>query len=479
MTAVAHAPALPEGLIAIVKRDCPTCLLVDPVLVEIERHGLPLTVYVQDDPSFSAASRVIDDQALEISFHLRVETVPTLINVTRGRETARVLGWERDEWRALTGLAVLGSDLPAYRPGCGSKSVEPGVAERLSFRYGTPLRSRTIELAALEDEIESCFERGWSDGLPLVPPTPERVMRMLAGSTRSAQEVLGDMPPNLVPCTIEKVAINAVMAGCKPEYLPVVIAAVEAALDPVFCLHGLLATTWFSGPMIIVNGPVRQAIGMNWSGNALGQGNRANATIGRALQLVVRNVGGGRPQETDQAAFGHPGKYTFCFAEDESTAWTTLAEDRGVARDRSAVTLFSADGVMGCVDQRSREPADLIYSLAGSLRAVDHVDMINAADTVVVIGPEHGRVFDQARLSKADVTAALHAALQGEGQEFGMGTADSKATSAASKSRGKFRAEGLTLVRAGGAAGLFSAIIPGWLMKGALGTDPVTREIKP
>ncbi len=472
----------PDGLIAVVKRDCPTCLLVDPVLQEIERHGVPLTVYIQDDPSFSRASHIVDDRSLEHSFRLAIETVPTLIEIADGRETQRAIGWRRGEWETVSGLQGLGSGLPEYRPGCGSKSVEPGTAERLAVRYGdTKMHARRLSVPPLEDDVELCFARGWSDGLPVVPPTEERVYRMLQGTSRAADEILGLMPPNLSPCSIEKVAINAVLAGCKPEYLPVVIAAVEAALEPAFCLHGLLATTWFSGPMIIVNGPIRETIGMNWQGNVLGQGNRANATIGRALQLVVRNVGGGKPQEADQSTFGTPVKVGFCFAEDEQTPWTTLSEDRGFRRDQSSVTLFSADGPVGCVDQKSRDPASLVYSLAGSLRIVNHVDLANAADAVVVIGPEHGRVFDQAGWSKAQVVAALHARLQISGQDLGMGTASAApvvATTSGPRTAAKFRPEGLTLVRAGGQAGLFSAIIPGWLMKGSLGTDPVSKEIR-
>ena len=470
---------MPDGLIAVVKQDCPTCVLIDPVLHSIETNGLPLTVYSQDQPDFPTTRRVIDDRALEASYRWNIETVPTLIKVEDGQERARVVGWERDEWRTLTGIAALGADLPAYRPGCGSLAVQPGIAERLAVKYdGFKVQSRALEVPELSDSVEYCFERGWSDGLPLVPPTAERILRMLKGTQRAADEVLGHMPPLLSACTVEKVAINAVMAGCKPEYLPAVLAAVEAALDPAFCLHGLLATTWFSGPLIVVNGPARKAMGMNWAGNVLGQGNRANATIGRALQLTVRNVGGGRPQETDMSTFGHPGKYTFCFAEDEDTPWTTLAEDRGIARVSSAVTLFSGDGPLGCADQKSRTPEALIYSLAGSLRGVNHIDMVNGCDAVVVIGPEHGRVFDLAGWSKADVTRALHAATHIKGVDLGMGTAPAAAATAAPTLRAKFRAEGLTLVRAGGQAGMFSAIIPGWLVKGELGTDPVTREIR-
>jgi hypothetical protein len=470
---------LPEGLIAVVKQDCPTCVLVDPVLKAIETSGAALTVYVQDEPDFPSTRRVVDDRDLEASYRLRIETVPTLIKVEGGREAARVVGWERDEWRALTGLPSLGESLPGYRPGCGSLAVQPGIAERLALKYGDfAIRSREVEVPALTDSIEYCYERGWSDGLPVVPPSAERIYRMLQATRRAPDEVLGRMPPLLTECTVEKVAINAVLAGCKPEYLPTVLAAVEAALDPAFCLHGLLATTWFSGPMIIVNGPLRKALGMNWAGNVLGQGNRANATIGRALQLAVRNIGGGKPQETDMSTFGHPGKFGFCFAEDEDTPWTTLAEDRGLSRAQSSVTLFSADGPLGCADQKSRTPEALVYSLAGSLRGLNHIDMINGADAVVVIGPEHGRVFDQAGWSKADATAALHEATRIKGVDLGMGTAPGAAGQAGDGLAAKFRAGGLTLVRAGGQAGMFSAIIPGWLVKGELGTDPVTREIR-
>lgn len=471
--------SITDGLIAVVKRDCPTCVLVEPVLQEIEASGLALAVYTQDDPRFPNVTAPIDDSDLSESYALDIETVPTLIRMNGGHEQARVIGWAREEWANLTELENIGASLPAERPGCGSLSVEPHIAEQLALRHGgLDIASRRIEVSALEDEIEYCFERGWSDGLPVVPPTEARLYRMLQGTDRQPEEVLGDVPPNLVPLTIEKVAINAVMAGCKPEYMPVVIAAVEAALDPAFCLHGLLATTWFSGPMIVVNGPIRSAIGMNWRGNVFGQGNRANATIGRALQLVVRNVGGGRPLEADQSTFGHPGKFTFCFAEDENTPWQNLGEEHGIAAGQSSVRIFSGDGVQGVVDQQSREPLGLIRSIAGTLRAVNHVDIANAADAVVVVGPEHGRVFDQAGWSKADVAAALHENLQIPGKDLGMGGDSENAADDTPSLISKFRPGGLQLIRAGGDAGLFTAIIPGWLMKGALGTDPVTKEIR-
>ncbi|MEM7255554.1 MAG: thioredoxin family protein, partial [Pseudomonadota bacterium] len=269
----------PEGLVLIGKRDCPTCTLIEPVMSELMSGTQPVAVCTQDDPSFpESVDGVIDDTALGISYRLGVEIVPTLVRIEAGEETGRVVGWDQREWRDFTGIETLGEGLPETRPGCGSKSVEPGMAETLAIRFGDlSLASRRIQVAALEDEIEACFDREWSDGLPVVPPTEARVARMLAGTERDPSEVLGRMPPNLTECTVEKVAINAVLAGCKPEYLPTVIACVEAALVDEFCMHGLLATTWFSGPLVVVNGSVREAIGMNSKGNALGQGSRANA----------------------------------------------------------------------------------------------------------------------------------------------------------------------------------------------------------
>jgi hypothetical protein len=286
---------LPDGWVAVVKRDCPTCALVEPVLGQLAAAG-DLTVYSQDDPAFPAGLRVVDDSELEVSWRLQVLTVPTLLRVEDGAEVERTEGWLRERWEALTGVAGLGPDLPEHRPGCGSRSVEWGVEEQLERRYGgRRLASRQVELAELEDDVEAMFDRGWTDGLPVVPPTEERVLRMLSGTTRDPSEVVAVVPPDLVECSVEKVAVNAVLAGCLPEHLPVVLAALEATCAEEFALHGLIATTYFAGPVVVFNGPAATAIGMNSGGNALGQGNRANATIGRALQLVVRNVGGGRP----------------------------------------------------------------------------------------------------------------------------------------------------------------------------------------
>jgi hypothetical protein len=477
---VTQRPRLPDGVVAFVKRECPTCALVAPVLAQLASQR-ELTVYTQDDPAFPPGLEPVDDRSLEMSWHHEIEAVPTLIRVEGGVESARVLGWHRGEWEALTGVAGLGAGLPDWRPGCGSRSVDPDLAPDLAVRFaGATLRSRRVELAPLEDEFEAFFERGWSDGLPLVPPTERRVLAMLRGTPRAADEIVAEVPPDLAPCSVEKVAINAVMAGCKPEYLPVVLAAVEAACTDVFNVHGILATTMPVGPVLIVNGPVRRALGMNSGINAFGQGNRANATIGRALQLVIRNVGGGRPGEIDRATFGNPGKLSFCFAEDEEgSPWEPLSVDLGLPRGVSAVTLFAGEGPRCIVDQLSRDPESLARSFAVNLRTLHHPKLPLVFDCILAVGPEHARVFREAGWSKARLHERLRELLQIPGAEIVRGAggiAEGLPESLAGATLPKFRPGGLLIVHCGGGAGLFSAMIGGWA-SGALGSQPVTREV--
>lgn len=454
-------------LLVIVKRDCETCQMVAPVLAALQEK-VSLTLYSQDDPFFpEQAVGARDDRTLEESWRRRIETVPTLIRLEDGQEVARTEGWDRTEWQRVTGLSGLGRDLPDFKPGCGSRSVEPGMPERLALKYGgLHLASRAIEVDEMEDPIEVAFDRGWSDGLPIVPPTDLRIARMLVGTTRKPDEVIGLIPPNLSECTVEKVAINAVMAGCRPEYMPVVLAVVEAALKPEFSLHGLLATLGFAGPVVIVNGPVTKRIGMNSKGNALGQGNRANASIGRSLQLLVRNVGGGIPQEIDRSVLGNPGKYTFCFAEDEDDPdWTPLNVAHGATPGSSTVTLFHGDGVQGCVAWHSRTPEELSRSLAMSLWAVCHPKICQWSHALLVLCPDHYEIYRKHGWGRPEIEASLWQALKRPARDLvagAQGVAEGVDPSRADEMIDKFHEGGLLVVRAGGKGAGQSAIIGGW-----------------
>jgi hypothetical protein len=468
------------------KRDCATCQAVAPVLADLHSRGVAMTVWVQDDWNFYASLGGQDDTALHESFLADVETVPTLLR----DDGARAEGWDRAAWEALTGQAHLGPGLPPFQPGCGSRTREAFVHEALAARFGPArLAARAIPLGAWDDDAEACFDRGWSDGLPVVPPTDARILRMLAGTTRSADEIVGSIPPNLVPCTVEKVAINAVMAGCRPEYMPVLLAAIEAALAPVFTLHGVTCSTCFSAPMIVVNGPIARRIGMNSGANALGQGNRANSTIGRALNLIIRNVGGAVPASTigggiDQATLGGPHKVGFCFAEaEDDPSWQPLAQARGIAAGRSAVTLFQGEGIQGVIDWKSRTADELARSLALSLMAVGHWKLCEFFNAILVLSPEHHAIFRDAGWGRAEVEGALRDALRRPGRDLvagAGGVGEGMAATRAHDMIDKFWPEGLLVVRAGGEAGLYSAICAGWTGgRFRAESQPVTREIGP
>lgn len=475
-------PALEDGIVVFVKRDCPTCELIEPALAELASNEVTdLTVLTQDDPSFPALDGVIDDTSLEHSWHRDIETVPTALRVANGEETERIVGWDRDQWRAFTGVDELGDALPEHRPGCGSLSVDPDLSSELAVRFGgSTLRSRRVEIASLEDEIEAMFDRGWSDGLPVVPPSEIRVMRMLEGTTRSPDDIVAVVPPNLVEATVEKVAIAAVMAGCKPEYLPVVLASVEAVCTDEFNMHGVLATTMGVGPVLVVNGPIRRDIGMNTGINVLGHGNRANSTIGRAVQLLVRNFGGGAPGGVDRAAHGQPGKIGFCFAEDEEDSpWSTLGEDQGFDREVSTVTAFTGEAPRIIVDQLSRTPESLTALLAQSSLSTISSRTVMGMDAMLVICPEHMARYRDAgwdkarfreefdRLTMVDtdtIVRGVDGIDEGLPVEFGGSQLP------------KFRPGGLHILHAGGPAGLFSSIIGGWV-SGEKGSVAVTKEI--
>jgi hypothetical protein len=477
-------PQVHDGFLVFVKKECPTCNLVRSVIRELANRADSILVFAQDDTSFMDELPIEDDKSLKQSFVHNIETVPTIIRVAAGQEVDRTVGWSQPEWERVTGLSGLGRGLPPFQPGCGSKSREPGVFEKLLALYGeTGLRSRRVEVGQWGDPIEIGFERGWSDGLPVVPPTDERIVRMLSGTSRKAEEIVGLIPPNLSPCTVEKVAINAVLAGCRPEYMPVVLAALEAALEPIATLHGVLCTTCSGSPILVVNGPITRAIGMNSGMNALGQGNRANATIGRALQLIVRNVGGGRPGELARSTLGGPHKYTFCFAEDESDPeWEPLSVARGLSPGINAITFFQGDGIQAFVDQRSRTAPELCRSLAMALLAVCHPKLCEFTNAMLVLSPEHYWIFRDAGWDRRRIETELHKAMIRPGKDViqgAHGVGEGIDPRRVDEMVNKFWPEGLLVVRAGGKAGLYSAICGGWT--GGRFRDqsqPVTKEIK-
>jgi hypothetical protein len=261
-----------------------------------------------------------------------------------------------------------------------------------------------------------------------------------------------------------------------------VLAALETVCTDEFNMHGVLATTMSVGPVLVVNGPIAASIGMNSGINVLGHGNRANSTIGRAVQLVTRNIGGGAPGGIDRATLGHVGKQGFCFAEDEDASpWNSLSEERGFDRTQSTVTAFCGEGPSLVIDQLSRSPESLTRSLAASLRTTISPRVVTGMDAMLVISPEHMARYRDAGWDRTRFLAELDEHLMFDTDEIIVGAdgiEDGLPPGLAGHRLPKFRPGGLLVVHAGGSAGLFSAIIGGWL-NGPAGSDPVTREITP
>ena len=213
------------------------------------------------------------------------------------------------------------------------------------------------------EAVEQCYALGWTDGLPVVPPTVQRVEEFLAVGQRPADEVIGGLPERRREVTVGKVAANAVMAGCKPEYFPVVLATAEAMLDPAFNLIGPSSSLGGAAILVILNGPVVPALGINSRNNLFGPGNRANSTIGRAVRLILMNTCAAVPGLFDRTILGHPGKFSYCIAENEAgTSWTPLHVERGFDQEDSAVTVFACEGPRQV--RASNRPETMLYSAA-------------------------------------------------------------------------------------------------------------------
>jgi hypothetical protein len=251
---------------------------------------------------------------------------------------------------------------------------------------------------------EFFFAQGWTDGLPVVPPTHAAVRAMLAMTQRGADEEIGPIPPRMRMATIEKMAINAVMAGCRPEYFPVVLAAVDAMLDDACRLYGIRTATNNGTPLIIINGPIAQKLDVNSGGNVFGQGWRANATIGRALQLVLRNAGGDKPGETDMSTQGQPGKFTFCIAENEQESpWTPFHVERGYKADESTVTVIGASAGHNVFTYGCETGAEILDHLVGAMTALGHNNVIFPTGPLIVFGPEHANVLARDGYTKQSI----------------------------------------------------------------------------
>src|SRR5438045_8117636 len=248
---------------------------------------------------------------------------------------------------------------------------------------GTPL-----QVPRGADLVEWYFEQGWTDGLPVVPPTAEKVAAMLVALGGEPELVECRVPPRYGSLTREVLAVNLVMAGCKPEYAPVVRAALLALTQPAFNLNGVQATTHMAAPLLVVNGPIAQAIGMNAGANSFGSGNRANATIGRAIRLVLLNVGGGWPGELDKATLGHPGKYTYCVAENAAESpWAPYHVEKGFAAEDSTVFVIGAEPPHSVTNHVADDPEGILDSICSAISTIANNNAVSSGHCAGVLGP--------------------------------------------------------------------------------------------
>ncbi|MBL8378714.1 MAG: hypothetical protein JNM79_12650 [Burkholderiales bacterium] len=335
----------------------------------------------------------------------------------------------------------------------------------------SPYASAAIEVDDAFAAIELYQDNGWTDGLPIVPPTAPLIARFLDAARLAPSAVIGVEPVRRRSISAEKVAIAAVMAGCTPACMPVVVAIVRAMCDPSYALHGSTASTGGSAPFIVVNGPIRTALGMNATHNVLGNGARANATIGRSVRLLQQNVLGGVPGQLDRSTLGHPGKFTFCIAEDEEDSpWPSLATERGMPAGSSAVTVMQVESPHQIMNEWTHDPREILDTYAAAVRANMLTYSIWEGNYAYVIAKQHREIFAAAGWSKQmirEYTFEVATVKRGDWRSVG------KAAVAGRKDENKvYRAlrspDDLLIIAAGGPAGGFGAIIPPWYGKKSL-----------
>jgi len=268
--------------------------------------------------------------------------------------------------------------------------------------------SSMFEVADMEAAVEFCYQQNWTDGLPVVPPTRSAVDRILDYLGRDPGEVIGVIPPGNGMATIEKVAINCTMAGCKPEYVPIVIAAIEAILEERFNLNGVQTTTHSCAPLCMVSGPAVKALGFNTREGSFGHGCRASASIGRAIRLVLWNIGGGYPGEPCKTTLGHPGYYSFCVAEDQdSNPWEALHVERGFRPEDTVVTLSGVTAPLTIASTAGYGPMeDVFYVLADAISVLGS-NLLTGGDAVLVLSPMAAKNMSGAGYSKQAVKAEI------------------------------------------------------------------------
>jgi len=501
-------------LLVFFETDCPTCRLTLPYLNRLAdslgKDALDVIGISQDGerPTRELVERVpvsfpvVIDQGLRVTRLYDPVAVPTLFLLNQeGRILQTQTGFDKEGLNTIAAaisqavgrgplvIAERFDGAPERKPGCVSRHLEAAgegdLAAPVDVYAKRGVRATRIELDKGSDPDEYCRQAGFGDPLPVIPPTVERVERMLRAMALPPDEIIGRIPPNYGMATVEKIAANAVMAGCAPEMMRVLVALVRAACDERFNLHGVQATTHFAAPLVIVNGPVRHELGFACRSNVLSNVARANSTLGRALQLILTNLGGARPGEIDMSTLGNPGKFSYCMAEnEEENPWEPLHVDLGFEPYQSTVTLFAAEPPRGVSEHNAREGRQILKAISYTLATVWSYRVCAMQEAVVILCPEHVKTLRRDGFTKQEVRDFL---FQNTGvplreyRDGGEGTQYVKLYEEVlidgEPCYRKFRQpEAIKILVAGGTAGKFSAVIGSWAT-GPRGSQMVTYPI--
>lgn len=505
------APAIPglnpgsgAALVVFFETDCPTCRLAVPYLNKLAERARVIGISQDDDVATNAFVRqlataftVQRDPDFVLSRAFDLSFVPSLFLLgPDGRVLRSHFGFDKSVLNEMAGqlqcppVAEEFDGVPHSKPGCMSRHLEPQVdgecapAPVIGSARGVP--ASIMEIPDGEDPFEYCF-RTFGDGLPVIPPTPTRIALMLNGAAGDRNNVIGRVPPCYGEATAEKIAANAVMAGCVPDMMRVLLPLVRAMCDERLNLHGVQATTHFAAPLVIINGPIRNELDFAYRQNIFSNVARANSTLGRALQLILLNIGGARPDGIDMSTLGNPGKFSYCIAEhEEANPWEPFHVERGFNYQQSALTLFAAEAPHGVSEHTARTPEQVLKSISYALATVWTYRLCLGSDALVVLSPEHAHTIHRAGWSKQQARDFLfeHTGVPLRAYE---GAPDAEGSQMAAKYKEilidgercfqKFRsAESIRILVAGGTAGKFSAVIGSWVA-GPRGSEMVTYPI--
>jgi peroxiredoxin len=494
-------------LLVFFETDCPTCRLAIPYInrlatiidneriVGISQDGKRPTRELIEQTQINFP--VVLDRDLSITKQYDPVAVPTFFLVDADGVIQQTLGgFDKLELNRIasimnaapTVIAEPFDGAPDSKFGCVSRHLESAgegeIADAVNPYQRRGARATRIELDESTDPFEYCMQFG--DPLPVVPPTVERVDRLLSETSLEPDEIIGLIPPNYGAATVEKIAANAVMAGCKPEMMRVLIPLVRAVCDERYNIHGVQATTHFAAPLVIVNGPIRAEMGFASRGNVFSNIARANSSLGRALQLILTNLGGARPGEIDMSTLGNPGKFSYCIAEnEEENPWEPLHVELGFQSTQSAVSVFAGEAPHGVSEHMAREGKQILKAITRALATVWSYRVCHGIEAVVILCPEHVKTIHRDGFTKQAVREFLYQntgiPLRHYEDVGGEGTPHVKMYKRTmidgEECCLKFpEPSAIKLVVAGGTAGKFSAVIGSWAA-GPRGSQMVTYPV--